>query len=177
MALTSVVSGHEAFRWATLRPATARLLCGPQPTNLHWAEVARKHSNLLPHIGFSLHARHQKRLHSGHFLCRPWWTDGRLLDFSFRVRHMLAHHRIILFAFHLFGVVTLVFGGRIEMAGAGTRVQFDFFLHGGLPQTRSPRARISFRILSIPTLSMIRRPCELIRRLTQRCSLSTHKRR
>lgn len=40
----------------------------PPAYNLHWAEVVRKHSKLLPHIGFSRHAHHQKRLDSGHFL-------------------------------------------------------------------------------------------------------------
>ncbi len=57
-------------RSGTPRPATARLLCGPQPANLQRAEVPRKYPKLLLCIGFSRHARHQKRLDSGHFL-RP----------------------------------------------------------------------------------------------------------
>lgn len=56
-------------RSGTPRPAIARLLCGPQPANLQQAEVSRKYPKLLLYIGFSRHARHQKRLDSGHFLC------------------------------------------------------------------------------------------------------------
>lgn len=55
-------------RHGTPRPATARLLCGPQPTNPPWAKVAQKQSKLLVYMVFPRHARHQKRLDSGHFL-------------------------------------------------------------------------------------------------------------
>lgn len=55
----------------TPRPATARLLWGPQPTNLQWAEVPRKYHKLLLYIFFSRRSRrsrHQKGLDGGHFL-------------------------------------------------------------------------------------------------------------
>lgn len=55
-------------RSGTPKPATARLLCGPQPTNLQLAEVLRKHPKLLLYIGFSRHVRYQKELDTGHFL-------------------------------------------------------------------------------------------------------------
>lgn len=51
----------------TPRPATARLLCGPQPTNLQWAEVTGKHPKLLLYIGFLRQVRHQKELDSRYF--------------------------------------------------------------------------------------------------------------
>ena len=64
-------------RPSTPRPATARLLCGPQLTNLQWAEAPRKHPKLLLYIGFSRRARHQNSLTADIFYCAPGFTHFR----------------------------------------------------------------------------------------------------
>ncbi|OYV80106.1 MAG: hypothetical protein B7Z60_09130 [Ferrovum sp. 37-45-19] len=64
----AVEASIRVARSGTPRPATARLLCGPQPTNRPWAKAAQKHYKLLVYMGFPRHAHHQKRLDSGHFL-------------------------------------------------------------------------------------------------------------
>jgi hypothetical protein len=55
-----------------------------------------------------------------------------LLDLGFLIGNMLASHRIKLFDFHLFWMQTLVFGGGVEMAGAGSGFKLDFFTHDEL---------------------------------------------
>lgn len=56
----ATVACIRVARPGTPRPATARLLCGPQPANLQQAEVSRKYPKLLLYIGFSRHVLYQK---------------------------------------------------------------------------------------------------------------------
>src|SRR5690606_31397381 len=104
-----------------------------------------------------------------------------LLDLGFLVRHVLAHHRVVLFRLKLLRMVPLVLGGGVEVAGTRRGYQFDFFANDTLghdlsPQTFSPRARRSASTASIPSLSIMRMPLEETRRRTKRFSASTQKR-
>src|SRR5579863_8443781 len=89
---------------------------------------------------------------------------------------MLAHHRIELQHFHLVRMQAAVLGGGVVVAGVGAGDQFDFLAHGYLPQTFSPRARMSWTTASSPNLSMMRMPLEDTRRRTKRFSLSSQNR-
>src|SRR5210317_417217 len=52
-----------------------------------------------------------------------------LLDLGFFINHMLANRRIVFLRFQLFRVQAFVFRSRVEVAGSGTRYEFDFVAH------------------------------------------------
>ena len=58
---------------------------------------------------------------------------GYLLYFFFFIYHVLAHYWIIFFEFQLIRCGALVLIRRIEMAGAGSRNQFNFITHENVP--------------------------------------------
>src|SRR5689334_20626567 len=94
---------------------------------------------------------------------------------------MLASNGVELGNFHLVRHVLFILRRRVEMARAGRGFQFDLFAHDSFlllqRQTRSPRAHSSASTTSIPFLSIVRNAALVSRRLIQRFSLSTQKRR
>jgi hypothetical protein len=52
-----------------------------------------------------------------------------LFDLRFFIGDVLAHHGIEFLRLELVGMQTLIFGGRVEVTGAGGRNQFDFVAH------------------------------------------------
>src|SRR5258706_1598398 len=85
-----------------------------------------------------------------------------LLQLHFLVGHVLACLRIELHQFELFRRRLLVLVGRVEMTGAGARLELDLFAstfcHDRLLKVLqiSPRARRSATTCSMPTLSISR---------------------
>ena len=50
---------------------------------------------------------------------QPARQGARLLDLPFLVNHVFAYHRVEFHDFHLVRHVAFVFGGGVEMSGAG----------------------------------------------------------
>jgi hypothetical protein len=84
-------------------------------------------------INWRKHAQNKKPAgasQTGFVFChRDAAAEEKLFELRLFVIHMLTSHRIELLDDELFGHRFLVFGCRIEMAGAGGRFEFDFFTH------------------------------------------------
>src|SRR5690606_7663335 len=93
-------------------------------------------------------------------------TQAELLQLGLFVVDMLASDGIKFLDQHLLRHVALVFGGRVKVARAGSRLELDLFADtfghvlllecDGPDQATSPRARRSARTASMPFLSMMR---------------------
>src|SRR5690348_15147941 len=68
----------------------------------------------------------------------------RLLELRLFIGHMLARDGIVLLDLHLVGHGPLVLSRRVEVAGAGRRLELDLFTHRWLLRP-SRRARASRR--------------------------------
>lgn len=66
----------------------------------------------------------------------------RLFDFSFLVDDVLSHDRVELASFHLFRMVALVLGCRVEMSGTGAGNHSYLILHGSTSKFFAARPHI-----------------------------------